>query len=152
MYNKMVLLSGLKRLRPNIKKKITDDIDIFTYTYTLTITILLIQTLFIFITKTKINYKQYKKNPKKLYYLLLVALLITISGFVYNTLIKSESVNKFTPILQGIDLVLLLVFALFFRDIEGITYNHIIGLVLFYFGLYFYNKEGKTFFTLQKKN
>ena len=150
MYNKILLISSLKKIRPNIKKKITDNIDVITYTYTLSLAMVIIQTLYIFFTKKKINYKEYKNKPKILFYLIVIATLLTFSSYIYNSLIQKESINKFTPYIYGADLVMLLVFALFFKDIKSITYNHILGLLLFMLGIYYYNKEGSALISIQK--
>jgi len=140
MYSKVLFVSTANKLGPNIQKKITDTIDPTTFMISLSFAILLVQGLYIILTKKKVNITEYKNNPKLVFYLFSVAALIGLSSYFYNDLVKTESINKFTTFLQGSDLIMLLVLGLLFKDVKKLTKNHIIGLVLFFFGIYFYNK------------
>ena len=140
MYKNIFIITLLGALSPFLKKKVMEKVEPQVYLLVATIISISIQIMSIPLTKKDYSSIKYLKEPKLFFYIAITTSMLVIANYLNNILVKTESINKITPLMYIYDLILTLIVGYYFKDIEKIDKNKILGLILFILGIYLYNK------------
>ena len=139
MHDKIILVSLIGGIIPFLKKIVMKKIDTHVYMLLFSSLSTIIQLIYLCYYKKKIDISNLVNDKKTSLIMFVIPFGVLYLGNIYNNLIRDYSLNKVTTIMQGYDLLMLVLLGLVFGDINKIDNHKILGLLLFFSGIYFYN-------------
>ena len=139
MHDKIILVSLIGGIIPFLKKIVMKKIDTHVYMLLFSSLSTIIQLIYLCYYKKKIDISNLINDKKTSLIMFVIPFGVIYLGNIYNNLIRDYSLNKVTTIMQGYDLLMLVLLGLVFGDINKIDNHKILGLLLFFSGIYFYN-------------
>ena len=139
MHDKIILVSLIGGIIPFLKKIVMKKIDTHVYMLLFSSLSTIIQLIYLCYYKKKIDISNLINDKKTSLIMFVIPFGVIYLGNIYNNLIRDYSLNKVTTIMQGYDLLMLVLLGLVFGDINKIDNHKILGLLLFFSIIYFYN-------------